>query len=57
MTEVDWLLDQLARTLDERDAELADLRGRLHPPAEDGANNSASTPDVGEPADGEEHRA
>ncbi len=28
MTEVDWLLEQLARTLDERDAELAALRGR-----------------------------
>ncbi len=26
MTEVDWLLEQLARTLDERDAELAVLR-------------------------------
>jgi hypothetical protein len=26
MTEVDWLLEQLARTLDERDAELAALR-------------------------------
>jgi DivIVA domain-containing protein len=26
MSEVDWLLDQLARTLDERDAELAALR-------------------------------
>lgn len=28
MTEVDWLLEQLARTLDERDAELAALRGQ-----------------------------
>jgi DivIVA domain-containing protein len=27
MTEVDWLIDQLARALDERDAELAVLRG------------------------------
>ena len=27
MSEVDWLLDQLASTLDERDAELAALRG------------------------------
>ena len=31
MTEVDWLLDQFARTLDERDAEIAALTARLHP--------------------------
>ncbi|MGY1813745.1 DivIVA domain-containing protein [Blastococcus sp. SYSU D00820] len=29
MTEVDWLLDQLAATLDERDRELAALRARV----------------------------
>ena len=29
MTEVDWLLEQLAETLDERDAALAELRSRL----------------------------
>jgi DivIVA domain-containing protein len=29
MTEVDWLLEQLARALEERDAELAALRARL----------------------------
>jgi DivIVA domain-containing protein len=29
MSEVDWLLDQLARTLDERDTEMSDLRARL----------------------------
>ena len=29
MTEVDWLLEQFADTLDERDAEIADLRARL----------------------------
>lgn len=28
MSEVDWLLDQFARTLDERDAELAALRAQ-----------------------------
>jgi DivIVA domain-containing protein len=28
MTEVDWLLDQFAQALDERDAEIAELRGR-----------------------------
>ncbi|MGY1751614.1 DivIVA domain-containing protein [Blastococcus sp. SYSU D01042] len=37
MTEVDWLLEQLARTLDERDTEIAALTRRLHPsPADDG---------------------
>jgi DivIVA domain-containing protein len=41
MTEVDWLLDQFAQTLDERDEEIARLRSRLaaarpspHPHAE-----------------------
>jgi hypothetical protein len=29
MTEVDWLLDQFAQTLDERDEEIVALRGRL----------------------------
>jgi DivIVA domain-containing protein len=29
MTEVDWLIDQLAQTLDERDRELEELRSRL----------------------------
>jgi DivIVA domain-containing protein len=29
MTEVDWLLDQFAQTLDERDQEIAELRTRL----------------------------
>jgi DivIVA domain-containing protein len=33
MTEVDWLLDQFALVLDERDAEIAALRARLHPAA------------------------
>jgi DivIVA domain-containing protein len=33
MTEVDWLLDQFSLALDERDAEIAELRGRLHPPS------------------------
>jgi DivIVA domain-containing protein len=34
MTEVDWLIDQFAQILDERDAELATLRKAAHPPAE-----------------------
>ena len=29
MTEVDWLLDQFGQALDERDAEIAELRARL----------------------------
>ena len=29
MTEVDWLIDQLAQTLDERDQQLEELRARL----------------------------
>jgi hypothetical protein len=29
MTEIDWLLDQFASTLDERDAEITALRARL----------------------------
>lgn len=53
MTEVDWLLDQFAQVLDERDAEIAALRARLHPPADDDPKDSASTPDLGE-TDGEE---
>jgi DivIVA domain-containing protein len=57
MTEVDWLLDQFAQVIDERDAEIAALRARLHPPAEHEANDSASTPDLGEPGEEEEPRA
>jgi DivIVA domain-containing protein len=57
MTEVDWLLDQFAQVLDERDAEIAAVRARLHPPADDEANDSASTPDLGEPGEEEEPRA
>ncbi|TFV52551.1 DivIVA domain-containing protein [Blastococcus sp. TF02A-35] len=34
MAEVDWLLDQLARALDDRDAEIADLRAELAARAE-----------------------
>ena len=39
MTEVDWLLEQFAEALDERDAEIASLRARL---AED---QSAAAPE------------
>jgi DivIVA domain-containing protein len=31
MTEVDWLLDQFAQALDERDAQIAELRARHRP--------------------------
>ena len=57
MTEVDWLLDQFAQILDERDAEIAALQARLHPPADDESNDSASTPDLGEPGEEEDPRA
>jgi DivIVA domain-containing protein len=33
MTEVDWLIDQFAEILDQRDAELAALRTTAHPAA------------------------
>jgi DivIVA domain-containing protein len=67
MTEVDWLLDQFAQILDERDAEIAALRAQL-PPPENGAQedgepqddqlpDSASTPDLGGPGDEEDPRA
>ncbi len=41
MSEVDWLLEQFAEALDERDAEIASLRGRL---AEDGAEPGPALP-------------
>jgi DivIVA domain-containing protein len=46
MTEVDWLIDQFALVLDERDAEIAALRARLpvHPDA------AAAVKDEQEPA-------
>jgi DivIVA domain-containing protein len=53
MTEVDWLLDQFAQILDERDAEIAALRAQLHPEddetAKDAPKDTMSTPDLGEP--------
>ena len=51
MTEVDWLLDQFARTLDQRDVEIAALTARLHPaPTDD--RKSGRTPPA---SDDEEH--
>jgi DivIVA domain-containing protein len=49
MTEVDWLLDQFARTLEERDAQIAALRARARPhPETVGPTDSESptTPDI-----------
>ena len=40
MSEVDWLLDQFAEILDQRDAELAALRGTAHPAAGAGPKQS-----------------
>ena len=48
MTEVDWLLEQFADALDERDAEIASLRARLAEQQETGAADAA-------PDDGTEH--
>ena len=45
MTEVDWLLDQFATALDERDAELAALRARPHPREDDGPKELGSPPE------------
>jgi DivIVA domain-containing protein len=45
MTEVDWLLDQFAQVLDERDQEIAELRARLV---------AAQQTDRREPADGDQ---
>ena len=61
MTEVDWLLEQFAEALDERDAEIDELRARLDrdvdtdpgfsaPPADDDAVREAATGGNGGPA-------
>jgi DivIVA domain-containing protein len=50
MTEVDWLLDQFALVLDERDAEIAALTARLHPAAaQPPKEDRAVTPDDAAP--------
>jgi DivIVA domain-containing protein len=56
MTEVDWLLDQFALALDERDAEIAALRARLpvHPaPAPASEDGQDQAPDDDAPSDEE----
>jgi DivIVA domain-containing protein len=50
MTEVDWLIDQFAEILDERDAELAALRGAAHP------SPGAAAKQMEEPVAGEDPR-
>jgi DivIVA domain-containing protein len=58
MTEVDWLLDQFARTLEERDAEIAALRERAGPhptPSAPNDGESPTDPDVARDPHDEEH--
>jgi DivIVA domain-containing protein len=60
MTEVDWLLDQFALVLEERDAEIAALRARLpvHPvPAGSSTDGQEPTPDDGATDDEESPHA
>ena len=56
MTEVDWLLDQFALILDERDARIAALTARLHPADAGGekAGESAAADDAAGPQDEDE---
>jgi DivIVA domain-containing protein len=63
MTEVDWLIDQFAQVLDERDAEIADLRAAATPRAR-GAHAAEQDPSDTDPEglplatdDGGSHRA
>jgi len=44
MAEVDWLLDQFALVLEERDAEIATLTARLAPPKTTKTPRTAKTP-------------
>jgi DivIVA domain-containing protein len=52
MTEVDWLIDQLAGALEERDLEIARLRARAHPPDTAAAKDdeNPTTPGLAMPA-------
>jgi DivIVA domain-containing protein len=56
MTEVDWLLDQFALVLEERDAEIAALTARLAPP-EATAEDDEEAADEAVPPDEEDPRA
>ncbi|MCZ2827093.1 MULTISPECIES: DivIVA domain-containing protein [unclassified Modestobacter] len=55
MTEVDWLLDQLASVLDDRDAEIAALRAQL--PAAHPEDDQRDTDPGGVPVPGDGLRA
>ena len=63
MSEIDWLIDQFALVLEERDAEIAALTARLHPaevqPAKDDGTAAADEPADGDPEPDveEQHRA
>ena len=50
MTEVDWLLEQFADALDERDAEIASLRARLAEQQEPDAADAAPYDEREEPS-------
>jgi DivIVA domain-containing protein len=51
MTEVDWLLEQFADALDERDEQIASLRARLAEQQEKAAADAPSDDDAGTAAD------
>ncbi len=51
MTEVDWLTDQFAQALDDRDAVIADLQAELHPPDEAGEKDESDDDEPAEPAE------
>ena len=59
MTEVDWLLDQFALVLEERDAEIAALTARLAPPEtpETPTEDDEEAADSAVPPDEEDPRA
>jgi DivIVA domain-containing protein len=56
MSEVDWLLDQFALVLEERDAEIATLTARVaaHPPEAAPAKDDEGAADAVAPSDEEE---
>ena len=56
MAEVDWLLDQFALVLEERDAEIATLTARLAPPETPGEDDEEAG-DIAVPPDEEDSRA
>jgi DivIVA domain-containing protein len=55
MSEVDWLIDQFAQILDERDAELAALRGSTTHPTPAVRPKQGETPATGDDPPDEEH--